>query len=263
MADAHDLVVSSLAPPASGPDAARSPAQLRALAAQFESLLLGQMLKEMKQSMFGDDDEKDANGGMDVGPLADSIFSELSVALSRSGGVGLTNALIGPLMSQAGMAPGATGVGTAAPEPAALLSSMMAAPDLPMAAAPVPALTAAMPGRVSSSYGWRPDPINGAMKFHKGVDLAMPTGQDVPAARSGEVSFAGAVDGYGLTVVVKHDDRTSTRYAHLSEILVSPGEAVTAGQTIAHSGATGRVTGPHLHFEVLEDGQPVDPRGRW
>ena len=119
----------------------------------------------------------------------------------------------------------------------------------------------AMPGRLSSAYGWRRDPINGSVKFHNGLDLAMPVGQDVPAARPGEVAFAGELSGYGLTVVVRHDDRTSTRYAHLSEILVEPGDAVKAGETIAKSGATGRTTGPHLHFEVLEDGRPVNPDG--
>ena len=123
--------------------------------------------------------------------------------------------------------------------------------------------TAVMPGRVSSSYGWRKDPIDGQTKFHKGVDLAMPVGHDVPAARKGEVAFAGEVNGYGLTVVVRHDDQTATRYAHLSQILVNPGDTVSAGQTIALSGSSGKSTGPHLHFEVIEAGQSVDPSGAW
>ena len=143
------------------------------------------------------------------------------------------------------------------------LPSGLELPATSIAAAPMAAVSVAMPGRMSSGYGWRKDPIDGHVKFHKGVDIAMPAGQDVPSARAGEVTFAGDVSGYGLTVVVKHDDRTSTRYAHLSEILVAPGDAVNAGQTIAHSGATGRATGPHLHFEVLEAGQAVDPGSEW
>ncbi len=114
-------------------------------------------------------------------------------------------------------------------------------------------------GRISSSYGWRKDPLNGDLKFHKGADIAMPVGQEVPAARPGQVSFAGELPGYGLTVVVDHGDRMATRYAHLSALSAGVGDAVRAGEVIGRSGATGRATGPHLHFEVLADGQPVDP----
>jgi len=256
MADANDLTISSLQTPSLSSDSRQSPEQLRALAAQFESLLLGQMLKEMRQSMFSDDEEDGASFGS--GPLADTIFSELSVALARSGGMGLTTSLMGPLMAQAGITPEAAGAEIGMPAEIPLPAGLELPATSPIAA-PMAAVAAAMPGRMSSGYGWRKDPINGVAKFHKGVDIAMPVGEDVPSARGGEVTFAGEVNGYGLTVVVKHDERTSTRYAHLSEILVTPGEQVTAGQTIAHSGATGRVTGPHLHFEVIEDGETVDP----
>jgi murein DD-endopeptidase MepM/ murein hydrolase activator NlpD len=232
--------------------------QMRALAAQFESLLLGQMLKEMRQSMLGDDDEDKASG-FGGGPLADTMFSELSLALSRAGGVGLGQSLLGPLSAQAAV-DGSMDLSAAL----ARAHGPVAAPDieLPYADVPAglpPAATAALPGRLSSAYGWRRDPIDGALKFHKGVDLAIPVGQDVPAARAGQVAFAGEMSGYGLTVLVDHGGGTSTRYAHLSELEVQAGDQVAAGQTIAKSGATGRVTGPHLHFEVLQDGQPVDP----
>ena len=101
MADVHDLAISSLQAPALSNESAKSPEQLRALAAQFESLLLGQMLKDMRQSMFSD--EEGEGSGFGTGPLADTLFSELSVALSRSGGMGLTSSLMGPLMAQAGI----------------------------------------------------------------------------------------------------------------------------------------------------------------
>jgi len=220
-----------------------SPEQLRALAVQFESLLLSQMLHQMRESMF---DSGDESGGFKAGPLADSVFTELSVALSRAGGVGLGQSLIAPLTAAAGVRDDGRipGIGT---------------PGISTPGVPIPGILY----RATSSFGWREDPIRGGLRFHKGVDLAMPVGQEVPSARAGEVVSAGELRGYGQTIVVRHSDRTSTRYAHLSEILVKPGDAVAAGQTIARSGATGRATGPHLHFEVLEDGTPIDPEGGW
>ena len=251
---------------------AQTPEQLRTLAAQFESLLLGQMMQAMRQSMFDDEDTK--GNGFGDGPMADAVFSELSQALSRAGGMGLGQALQGPLSKQAGLTTNPAGFASVGDLPPNTGLPMSRDASTGIAASPISALvtsaaltpiampTAAMPGRLSSGYGWRNDPIDGQAKFHKGVDLAMPVGQEVPAARKGEVTFAGSLPGYGLTVVVKHDDRTVTRYAHLSQLMVAPGDEVGAGETIALSGATGRVTGPHLHFEVLEDGQPVDP-GEW
>ena len=228
--------------------AAKSPEELRTLAIQFESLLLSQMLKEMRQSMF---DESDESTGFSGGPLADTMFSELSLALSRAGGVGLGRALYDPIAT-------AAGEGT---EPGAALDTSIAMASMPL---PVAGSSAApFAGDVTSRFGWRRDPLSGASRFHKGLDVAMALGQDVPSARGGTVASAGNVSGYGLTVVVDHGDRTSTRYAHLSEILVQPGDSVLAGQSVGRAGATGRATGPHLHFEVLKDGQPVDPAGGW
>jgi murein DD-endopeptidase MepM/ murein hydrolase activator NlpD len=129
-------------------------------------------------------------------------------------------------------------------------------------AAGLPAMASLLAARVTSSYGWRRDPIDGAMRLHKGTDLAMAHGQEVPAARAGAVAFAGELPGYGLTVLINHDAGRATRYAHLSELMVKAGDVVAEGQVVARSGASGRATGPHLHFELLEHGQPVDPAGR-
>jgi murein DD-endopeptidase MepM/ murein hydrolase activator NlpD len=114
-------------------------------------------------------------------------------------------------------------------------------------------------GRATSGFGWRQDPFTSATRFHRGTDIAMPVGQDVPVAQAGKVTFAGEQAGYGLTVLVEHGSGLSTRYAHLSQTLVTAGDQVTLGQTIGKSGATGRATGPHLHFEVLAQGSPIDP----
>ena len=226
-----------------------TPERIKALAAQFESMLVSQMMQQMRASMF-DSDEGD--GGNSSAPLADALFSELSLALSRAGGLGLSQALVAPLMRQTGgvseSSHAPASIGAVAPE------TVVPFQDPSDSAAPAPFVT----GRMSSAYGWRRDPIDNSTKFHKGVDIAMPVGSDLPAAQAGTVKFAGEAAGYGLTVVIDHGS-FSTRYAHLSKLDVKSGDAVQAGQVIGQSGATGRVTGAHLHFEVLEKGQSVNP----
>jgi murein DD-endopeptidase MepM/ murein hydrolase activator NlpD len=113
--------------------------------------------------------------------------------------------------------------------------------------------------RLSSGFGSRFHPIDKKMKFHAGLDLAVPTGTRVNAAADGVVEFAGWSGGYGNLVVLRHPDGRETRYGHLSKILVSEGEKISGGQQFAISGSTGKSTGPHLHFEVREDGQVVNP----
>jgi murein DD-endopeptidase MepM/ murein hydrolase activator NlpD len=158
--------------------------------------------------------------------------------------------MMGSILKEAGdIAPGASG-GFGLP---ATMPVTMPEPTGPTMRA------ALFDGALTSSFGWRQHPISGGMKFHQGVDIAMPSGRDVPAAQAGQVAFAGEQGAYGLTVVINHGDGVSTRYAHLSAIHVKAGERVGDGQTIAQSGATGRVTGAHLHFEVLENGEPIDP----
>ncbi|MEO8481930.1 MAG: peptidoglycan DD-metalloendopeptidase family protein [Acidobacteriota bacterium] len=258
------------APSPSSSSARQTPEQLKALAAQFESLLLNQMMAAMRSSMF-DDDDKDA--GFAKGPLADAMYSELSLALSRAGGFGLSDSMLGPLMREAGTGAGAGAASAVLPSGLSLPLSMTTAGNggfslpergnetsamaLPHLDNPLSRTLSA--SRISSQFGWRQDPINGEMKFHKGTDIAMPVGQDVPAAMSGRVVYAGERSGYGLTVEVDHGNGLMTRYAHLSEVSVNVGDVVGDGQSLAKSGATGRVTGPHLHFEVLDQGQPVDP----
>ena len=116
-----------------------------------------------------------------------------------------------------------------------------------------------MASPVSSKFGWRQDPFTGAAQFHNGVDIAVAYGQDVKAAASGTVAFAGVQNGYGNTVVIDHQGGRQTRYAHLSQEFVRAGDSVTEGQVLGKSGNSGRSTGPHLHFEMLVNGRPVDP----
>lgn len=115
------------------------------------------------------------------------------------------------------------------------------------------------PMEISSPFGDRIHPIRGEPEHHNGIDLAVPTGSPVVAAQSGKVVFAGENGGYGLMVVVDHENGYSTLYGHLDEILVRSGERVSQGHLLGYSGNTGESTGPHLHFEIRYYGKPMDP----
>lgn len=113
-------------------------------------------------------------------------------------------------------------------------------------------------GRVSSRFGWRDISVAGN-RFHGGIDLAVDMGTPVAAARDGIVGRTGWVGAYGYAVYLDHEDSLQTRYAHLSRVLVAPGEIVRQGDVIALAGSTGASTGPHLHFEIRIGGVAVDP----
>lgn len=112
-------------------------------------------------------------------------------------------------------------------------------------------------GAVTSRFGYRQLTVNGT-NMHYGVDLDGHTGDPIRAAAPGRVAFAGWMGGFGKLVVIQDGD-VEYYYAHASELLVSEGQAVQSGDLIARVGATGRVTGPHLHFEVRVAGTPIDP----
>ncbi len=114
-------------------------------------------------------------------------------------------------------------------------------------------------GRLSSGFGRRKAPKRGASTYHKGIDLAVPIGTAVMASCGGTVTRAGWGSGYGYCVYIQHPDGKSTRYGHLSKVLVKAGQTVSQGQKIALSGNTGVSTGPHLHFEILVGGVQVNP----
>jgi murein DD-endopeptidase MepM/ murein hydrolase activator NlpD len=103
---------------------------------------------------------------------------------------------------------------------------------------------------ITSNFGWRIHPISGTSRMHQGTDIGAPLGTPVVAAYSGQVSLADWSGGYGLMVVIRHLEGTQeSRYAHLSEIFVQPGQEVQQGEIIGRIGSTGYSTGPHLHFE--------------
>lgn len=114
-------------------------------------------------------------------------------------------------------------------------------------------------GYISSYFGRRTDPFTGEIRYHRGIDFAAKTGAEIVAVATGVVTWSGPRQGYGRMVEITHGNGYVTRYAHNSQNMVAVGDHVQQGDTIALMGATGRATGPNLHFEVWHDGQPVDP----
>ena len=114
-------------------------------------------------------------------------------------------------------------------------------------------------GVLRSSFGGRCDPLSGEGTFHTGVDLAAASGTPVHVTADGVVTNADWSGSYGKLVIVDHGNGIQTYYAHLSSFLVVPGQEVQRGEVIALSGGTGRVTGPHMHYEVRLRGTPVNP----
>lgn len=114
-------------------------------------------------------------------------------------------------------------------------------------------------GWLSSPYGYRRDPLTGRRAFHSGVDFAGKFNSAIVAVASGVVTWAATRDGYGKLVELDHGNGYVTRYGHTQKTLVAVGDAVKRGDRIALMGSTGRSTGPHVHFEVLRNGRPVNP----
>jgi murein DD-endopeptidase MepM/ murein hydrolase activator NlpD len=116
-----------------------------------------------------------------------------------------------------------------------------------------------VPGTVSSNFGMRFHPILGYTRMHKGVDFRAGYGTPILAATDGRVAAAGWAGGYGNQVRLAHAGGLVTSYSHMSRILAQPGERVRQGQVIGYVGSTGLATGPHLHYELLKDGVPINP----
>lgn len=114
-------------------------------------------------------------------------------------------------------------------------------------------------GRITCVFGWRQNPFGRGRNFHTGLDIANTYGSPIRAADAGEVIFSGWWDGYGKAIVISHGRGISTVYGHMSRLYKQEGDVVAQGQIIGLEGSTGYSTGPHLHFEVRENGRPVNP----
>jgi murein DD-endopeptidase MepM/ murein hydrolase activator NlpD len=231
----------------SGPDVAA----LRRAAEGLEAYFVRQLVKEAKLDLGG--------GGASASPFADMLHDALADEIVRGGGLGLQDVVMAQLAEDTGLTPAATthaGRGLAASAHGAGVPASRARAAYGTVAGPDRGTT----GVVSSGFGARVDPLDGHVHTHGGVDVAAPAGTAVGAARAGVVTRAERAGTYGNLVVVDHGDGTETRYAHLGSIAVRRGEPIGAGAVIGTVGSTGRSTGPHLHFELRVDGEPVDPR---
>jgi murein DD-endopeptidase MepM/ murein hydrolase activator NlpD len=245
--------------------------RLKDIAEQFESMLLVQMLKDMRKA--GAWDEAEENDTFGAESLFETLDVELASHLARARGMGLKEELLAafdrtqpvpPTTESAGEmnTVEASGLRAQAPGRSQGTGRRPEASDSPEARALSPeASLRPVSGAVTSEFGWRRDPFTSQMKFHQGVDLKAAYGQEVQAAGAGTVVFSGEQGGYGTSIVIEHGDGTKTRYAHLSATLVHKGDAVDAGQAVGRAGRSGRATGPHLHFEVIaRNGARVPPR---
>lgn len=138
-----------------------------------------------------------------------------------------------------------------------VLDAMLLFNKLELAA--VPAGNPVSDSWVSSNFGSRTDPMTGKHDFHKGIDLAGDEGSEVNSVAAGVVIWSGEQKGYGNVIEIDHGHGYLTRYAHNAKNLVKIGDKVEKGQSIALMGSTGRSTGPHVHFEVEQNGKVIDP----
>lgn len=119
--------------------------------------------------------------------------------------------------------------------------------------------TCPVQGRITSTFGWRSHPVSGVRAFHNGADFGAPVGTLIHATADGVVKAAGRDGGYGLRIIIDHGYGIETLYGHCSKLEAKVGQKVERGDVIARVGDTGTSTGPHVHYEVRLNGEPVDP----
>ncbi|HEY2904192.1 MAG TPA: M23 family metallopeptidase [Polyangia bacterium] len=217
---------------------------------QMEAMLLRQMLQSS-----GAFKASDVAGGQ---VRADMFVETLAEAVSKGGGIGVARMLEDSL-GQIDNGEGPPAKASPAPPQPKTTAASLSPPDLTASSAGALPAVLAGPEQITSAFGRRSDPIDGESKYHTGVDLRAAAGSPILAATGGVVKSAGQRGGYGNAVEIDHGNGMTTLYAHASELLVTPGETVQAGQPIARAGMSGRATGPHLHFEVRVNERPVDP----
>jgi murein DD-endopeptidase MepM/ murein hydrolase activator NlpD len=116
--------------------------------------------------------------------------------------------------------------------------------------------------RITSRFGIRQNPVTGNTIMHQGMDLAAPEGTEVYAIADGTVTTVGNDPVYGIYIIITHRDRLSSLYGHLQKVETTLNSTVRSGTLIGRVGTTGQSTGPHLHFELRQDGRPIDPARR-
>jgi murein DD-endopeptidase MepM/ murein hydrolase activator NlpD len=237
---------------------AKTPAALKKVASEFESMFVSYLMKVMRETI---EESGLTEGGMGKDIYNDMLDQEISKGIAERGSLGIADMLIRRLSAEAAQEESAP---ASRVEPEKSSPKAQSAPNLTSHSLPeaedVPDFQ--MPVQlpvISSRYGMRRDPFTRQPRFHKGVDIAAPVGTEVRAALGGDVTFAGFKPGYGNTVIVRHGDGLETRYAHLNTIDVKKGDSIDSERVLGSVGNTGHSTGPHLHFEVLRSGEQIDP----
>ena len=254
-------------------------AELKKVAEEFEAIFIAQLLKIMRETI---EESGMEGGGFGKGIYTELFDQEVAVSMARRGALGIGDIIYKSLvenetaddagLTAAASLPGRT-ISSPAPKnfPTPKNPNVSPAPDAAASGDAVTSGDAAaseldifslrfpVNAPVSSAFGMRKDPFTGTQKFHKGIDLAAPAGTPVVAALPGKVIAAGNEPGYGNMVLVEHDGGLRTRYGHLASINVKAGDKVTSEDVLGKVGNTGRSTGAHLHFEVIRDGESIDP----
>lgn len=215
--------------------AAAADDRLRDAARSLEAMLLRQIIDASGAFKGGESPGSGVRADLFAGTLADAV--------ARNGGIGLADQIARSLGAAPAPSPAAPGPAPAAP-PAPASRGLSRLP---------------VEGAVTSGFGLRADPFTGDAALHRGMDVGAPEGTPIRAPAAGVVRSAGERGGYGHAVEIDHGGGLVTLYGHASELLVSAGDRVAAGQEIARVGRSGRATGAHLHFEVRMGGRPVDP----
>jgi murein DD-endopeptidase MepM/ murein hydrolase activator NlpD len=217
-------------------------AGLREAARQFEGYLVQSMIKEMRKATSSGEG---LFGGSAMSTWNDMFDQEIAARIVEGRGLGLAENLVEGIQAR---------YPTRGADVADILGAGRSGWMWP--------LPADAPGRLTSEFGDRADPLHGAKARHHGLDVAAAEGTAVLAMAAGRVVHAGVLPGYGNVVDLDHGNGIVTRYAHQATLSVRVGDRLGAGDRLGEVGSTGRSTGPHLHVEVRVDGTPVDPL-RW
>jgi murein DD-endopeptidase MepM/ murein hydrolase activator NlpD len=226
---------------------------LQKAAQEFEAVFINYLLKVMRETI---EDSGLMEGGLGNATYTEMFDQELSLSLARRGSLGISKLILqGVTKSEAEKSSEATGETS---------GEKLSSPSDKKSPAEegdheISDIQLPIQAPISSRFGFRSDPFTHRNRFHKGIDLAAPSGTSVKAPLSGTVLSAGFESGYGNSVVIQHPGGLKTRYAHLGAIAVKTGDSISSQQVLGSVGDTGRSTGPHLHFEVMRDGKTVDP----
>ena len=243
--------------------------QLKKASQDFESIFVGYMLKVMRSTVEVDGDEPKAFG-KDI--YMDMFDNEIASNIVKARSLGIGDLLYRQFSER--MKEDGTGAGPSVEQKQFPLQTP-SAPVIPLPSGsrntaspsleeqqetdPERGLSTPLQGELTSAFGYRPDPETHQWSFHHGLDIAAPIGTPFQAAQSGTVIYSGMLGSFGNTIVIEHEGGYRSLYAHASRVLVSPGDTVTAEQTIGIVGNTGHSRGVHLHFELQKGGERVNP----